>query len=221
MAGGLRYKFHGSQIQVLVGFGAESPPLAITNITSADPPVVTTSAAHGLSDGDVVFVDDVVGTVEANQQAFIIENASGDSFELADTKGADWGAYVSDGSVTVGEFSNLCELTNYNRTGGTSAEIPATSVCSTAKEYEIDLPDFGTTQLSFNFAPKTTVQGALHDHYLAGDPMAVKIVLPKEGGTLVQLGFVQQETETAGVGGIWTATATVRNTGNRFDMLEA
>ena len=57
----------------------------------------------------------------------------------------------------------------------------------------------------------------MHDWYLSGGEMAVRVVLPNSGGSMVQLGFVQQETETAGVGGIWQATATIRNTGNRFD----
>lgn len=216
MAGGLRYKFHGSQIQILTGYDAQSPSLAISGITQANPPVVT-STTHGLTDGDVVKITGVVGMTEVNNQVFVVDVIDPDTFSLADTDGTGYGAYTSGGYIDVGAFSNLCELTNYNRQGGTSPEIDATSLCSTAQEYEIGLPDFGTTQIDFNFAPTTAVQGALHSFYLSGDKMAVKVILPNDGGNLVQLGFVQQESETAGVGGLWTASATIRNTGNRFD----
>ena len=66
-------------------------------------------------------------------------------------------------------------------------------------------------------APETAVQGALHTFYKSGDKTAVKVILPNDGGDMVLLGFVQQESETAGVGGIWTASTTIRNTGDRFD----
>lgn len=217
MAGGARFKFHGSQIQVLTAFDADSPSHAITGITKANPAVVT-SAAHGLEDGDVVYITGVVGMTEVNAQAFIVNVLNANTFELFGIDSTGYGTYTSGGLFDVGAFSNFCELTNYNRTGGTSPEIEATSLCSTAREYELGLPDFGTTQLSFNFAPGTSIQGALHDLYISGGPTAIKIILPNSGGTMVQLGFVQQETETTAVGGLWQATATLRNTGNRYDV---
>lgn len=216
MAGGLRYKFHGSQIKVLTGYDAESPSTALTAITKANPAVVT-AASHGLVDGDVVKITGVVGMTEVNNGVFAVEYVSGTQFKLVDTDSSGYGTYTSGGLIDEGTFSNLCELTNYNRQGGTSPEIAATTICSTAQEFEVGLPDFGTTQIDFNFAPLTSVQGALHAFYLSGDKMAVKVILPNSGGNMVQIGFVQQESETAGVGGIYTASATIRNTGNRYD----
>lgn len=216
MAGGLRYKFHGSQIKVLTGFDAESPSKAITGITKANPAVVSITN-HGFVDGDVVYIQNVGGMTELNGGTFIVESLGSGTFSLVDVDSSGYGTYTSGGIVDLGEFSNLCELTNYNRQGGTSPEIPATTVCSTAQEYEVGLPDFGTTQIDFNFAPNTAVQGALHAFYLSGAKIAVKVVLPNAGGNMVQLGTVQQESETAGVGGLWTASATIRNTGNRYD----
>lgn len=215
MAGGARFKFHGSQIQVLTGYDANSPSLVITGITKANPAVV--SATNTLSDGDVIKINGVAGMTEVNGGVFVVDNATGGNFELFEVDSTAYGTYTSGGYIDEGAFSNLCELTNYNRAGGTSPEIAATTICSTAQEFEIGLPDFGTTTLDFNFAPNTAVQGALHAFYLSGDKMAVRVVLPNAGGNLVQVGFVQQESETAGVGGIWTASATIRNTGNRYD----
>jgi len=217
MAGGVRFKFHGSQIQVLTAFDAESPSNVITAATKANPCAITYTGT-ALATGDVIYIEGVLGMTELNANAYVVTSTGAGTATLADTNSTGYGTYTSGGTFDIGSFSNLCELTNYSRTGGTSPEIPATSLCSVAQEYEIGLPDYGTTTLSFNFAPRTTIQTALHTFYLSGDVMAVKIILPGVGGTLTQLGFVQQETETAGVGGLWAATATIGNTGNRFDQ---
>jgi hypothetical protein len=56
MAGGLRYKFHGSQVQFVTGFDAESPSGAITGITRLIP---QSSPIHA-GVGDVVKIVGVV-----------------------------------------------------------------------------------------------------------------------------------------------------------------
>ncbi len=211
------YKFHGSQIAVLVGFAADSPPPAIEGISKANPAVVT-SAGHGLSDGDVVQISGVVGMTEVNGKRYVVEVLTSSTFELLGVDSTGYGTWASGGTWQVGEFSNFCDLTNYNRTGGTSPEIGKTALCSTAQEYLLGLPDFGTTQIDYNFAPATAIQQAIQASYVSGDLIAVKVVLPENGGMMVQMGFVQQTSESAGVGGIWTGSMTVRNTGNREDF---
>ena len=217
MAGGKRFKFTGSQIAVLTDFGADSPSETITGITRANPAVVSVTN-HGLNSGDVVQINGVVGMLEVNGEAFIVEYKTSGSFELVDTDSTNWGAYTSGGKMDTATFSNFCELTGYNRSGGSSPEIDAESLCSTAKEYEIGLPDFGTTQIDFNFAPRTAIQMAVDTFYRSGEKMAVKVTLPNNGGVMVQLGFVQQTSESAGRGGLWTGAMTIRNTGPRFDV---
>lgn len=58
--------------------------VTITGITQANPGVVTTSAAHGYSDGDEVFINDVVGMTELNGKSFIVANKAATTFELTD-----------------------------------------------------------------------------------------------------------------------------------------
>lgn len=217
MPSGQAYKFQGSEIQVLVGYTGSSPSPAITAITKAEPPVVT-STAHGLSDGDVVRLSGIAGMTELNAGTFVIDVLSANTFSLLDIDATGYGTYTSGGVFDAGTFSNFCELTNYSRTGGTSPEISRTTICSTAQEYVLGLPDYGTTTIDYNFAPQTTIQQALDDFYRSGLVTAVKIVLPDSGGTRIQLGFVQQTSESAGVGGLWTASMTLRNTGPSVDF---
>lgn len=58
----------------------------ITGITKALPATVT-SVAHGFSNDDWVFLDDIDGMTELNAQAFIVANAAANSFTLVDIFG--------------------------------------------------------------------------------------------------------------------------------------
>ncbi len=68
---------------------------ALTDATNAGP-IVVTSVAHGLSDGDFVFVDGVVGNIAANG-FWTVANKNDDDFELEGSVGS--GAYSSGGTV--------------------------------------------------------------------------------------------------------------------------
>jgi hypothetical protein len=216
MAGGKRFKFAGSLIKFVLNYAKNSPSVSITAMSKANPCLVT-AASHGLATGEIVRINGVVGMTEANGGYYIVVFVSGTQFTLADTDSTNWTTYVSGGKLDEANFSQFCELTNYNRAGGSSPEIDAESLCSTAKEFEIGLPDYGTTSVDFSFAPKTPMQVALTAAYKAGTVVGSRITLPNSGGDMAQLGFVQSMSEQAGKGGLWTGSLVMRNTGPRFD----
>lgn len=218
MSAGKRFKFQGSTIAVGASYSATD--VVITGISKASPAVVT-AVAHGLTAGTVVKLSDIVGMTELNDEIVIIDTILTDSFALVGVDSTNYTTYVSGGVANAAVFSNWCELTGYNRQGGSSPEIPATTICSTAQEFEIGLPDYGTTQIDYNFAPRTAIQIALMTLYASGEKMAVKVTLPKSGGILTQLGFVQQMSEQAAESTLWTGSMTIRNTGPRFDQAGA
>jgi Ubiquitin-activating enzyme E1 FCCH domain len=75
-------------------------PLTITNVAISGGGVVTiTSAGHGLSNGDRVRIDGVVGTWQINARSFIIENVTVNTFDLDAVDGTDFDAYGSGGIV--------------------------------------------------------------------------------------------------------------------------
>ena len=55
----------------------------ITNITQANPAVVS-SAAHGYANGDTVIINDVVGMTEVNNKRYLVANVAAGTFELQD-----------------------------------------------------------------------------------------------------------------------------------------
>lgn len=76
----------------------------ITNITNANPGVVT-SASHGYSDGDEIYVDSIVGMTQLNYRNYLVANSTTNTFTLQDLHGNDidttnFTAYSSGGLAT-------------------------------------------------------------------------------------------------------------------------
>lgn len=63
-------------------------PIIITAATAANP-VVITSAAHGLSDGDWIKIIGVAGMTNLNGNFYIVDDATTNTFSLNDTDGDD------------------------------------------------------------------------------------------------------------------------------------
>jgi len=70
---------------------------SITGATVANP-VVISSAGHGYSNGDRVFIKDVSGMVEVNNREFTVANKTTDTFELSGVDGTGFGTYTSGGT---------------------------------------------------------------------------------------------------------------------------
>ena len=94
--------------------------ISITGLTQADPGVVTTGAAHGLSDGDIIAMHGIAGMTEANDNIYKVANSTSTTFELntaadanVDTTG--FTAYTNSGSVYHGVDGSAFEA--YVRSG--------------------------------------------------------------------------------------------------------
>lgn len=96
---------YGSELGTTVG-SITTTELDITGITAADPPVVA-SASHGLSDGDVVTIANVVGMTEVNDLEFTVANKADNTFELSGIEGAGYTAYSSGGNIYMALYSDI------------------------------------------------------------------------------------------------------------------
>lgn len=72
--------------------------VAITNITQANPAVVT-AAAHGFSTGNTITIDSVVGMVEVNNRSFTITVLDANTFEINGEDSTGHTAYTSGGNA--------------------------------------------------------------------------------------------------------------------------
>lgn len=103
MAGGVRWRAEFDDQRVIVGyridvFDSDIATKAITAITVANPGVVT-STAHGFSNGDKVFIFNVLGMTEVNFSIQTVANKAANTFEIEDTSG--FTAYVSGGTANL------------------------------------------------------------------------------------------------------------------------
>lgn len=75
----------------------------ITNVTQANPAVVTYSGGDNYSNGDSVFIDGVVGMTELNGREFTVANVNtgSNTFELQSEDSSGYTAYSSGGEVSV------------------------------------------------------------------------------------------------------------------------
>jgi hypothetical protein len=212
MAAGTRLKFQGSTLQVSTGALATK---AITAVTKTNPAAVT-SAAHGLALGTVGRIAGVVGMTELNGNLYVVDNPTANDFQLAGVDATGYTTYTSGGTFAPQIYTAFCELTGLDQQDGTSDEIDVTTICSTAKEFEVGLSDSGTVTLNYNFAPKTAVQAAFAAAKKAGTQVAVRLGFPNAGGTIVMLGSVQQSSFSGSVGGVWTGSTSLKLSGEIF-----
>lgn len=91
----------------------------ITGITQATEAVVT-SAAHGFSNGDELFIDAIVGMTELNGRNVIVSNSATNTFKIKDL----YGNYIDSTAFTAyasaGTASRIYKITNTY----TEAELP-------------------------------------------------------------------------------------------------
>lgn len=217
MSAGKRHKFNGSAIRFVTGFDSSTPgPMSVSAITNANPAVATVDSTTVLgSTGDVgvIKLTSVEGMTELNNEVALVEVVDGTHVNLLGVDSSGYGTFSGTALALPGTFSNWCEITGFNRQGGTSPELPASTVCSTFAEFEIGLPDFGTVQVDFNFAPETAVQQALDAFQQSGDKTAIQYEPPSGAWQRTVLGFVQQTGEQGANGALWTGSATIRGTG--------
>jgi hypothetical protein len=214
MSSGLRYKFQGSTLAVVTAFTGAN---VITAVTQSTTPVVT-SAAHGYIVGDTVKITGVVGMTELNSNEYIISAVTTNTFTLYDTDTTAYTTYVSGGAAAKGTFSSFCELTGFDRSGGASADIPVSTICSTAEESEVGLKNYGTVKLDYNFAP-SVVQTTFDTAQSDGSKIIIKRVLPQSAGSTIWKGLVLETGESAQVNDVWKGSASIKLTGAAFSFI--
>lgn len=122
---------------------------AVTNgasaISLANVPVVT-DAAHGLTDGEIGFWTVTDGMVELDEQAFMVDNSTTDTFEMPGFETTNYSALVAASTTyqIAATFATLSESAGLNIGGGASTELDDTRT-----------QDTRTRNISGNLAPQT------------------------------------------------------------------
>lgn len=105
-----------------------SVPKTITNITKANPAVVS-STAHGFSNGDVVVIKDVSGMTEVNNKSFTVANAAANTFQLSGVDSTNYTTYTFGGAA----YEKVTSVTGLDHLEGKTVQIKADGAVQSTK----------------------------------------------------------------------------------------
>lgn len=149
-------------------------------ITAAVPgfPTIFTSAAHGLSNGDVGPIASIVGTMAAtvNVANLVVKNVTTNTFSVdLNTTGL---TYTSGGTFTPTAWIKVGQLTGIKGTSDTSPDLEVTDLDSVTKEYVQGLPDTGSLTADCYCVDADTGLAALEAAFDARASKSFKVTYP-------------------------------------------
>jgi Lambda phage tail tube protein, TTP len=201
----------GTIVQIATGTGGAK---TITAVTVGYPAIVT-SSAHGLSNGDVVTIASVTGTMATaiNVAGWVVLFKTTNTFAIAlDTTGL---TYTSGGTATPATYTAIANVRSFSDfESGSAAEIDVTNFASTAKEYRLGLVDNGSFTMTIDHSNADSGQAALQARRLDGVAANMKVILPSGTTPTASFsGLVKKFTKSAAVDGVVTASVDVRVNG--------
>lgn len=120
----------------------------ITAATAANP-VVVTSAAHGLFNGDQILITGVAGMTNLNGNTYTVASATTNTITLSGTDGSAYSAYTSGGSIALTSYSAMAIFTDED-----DAAIEYTFLATDTTIYPADFELALSYLLAFYIAPK-------------------------------------------------------------------
>lgn len=174
-------------------------------------PVILTSAAHGLANGDVVAIAGIVGTLSAlNGTTQVVQNVTANTFSV------DFNAlglvYTSGGTATPQTWTQIANVKTFNGIDGSAAEIDISNLQSSAKEYLMGLPDEGQFSVELDLDPLDAGQIALLAARSAQTKKSFKLTLPN-ANTATFSGYAKKITASGGVDQSIKRSVDIRITG--------
>lgn len=176
----------GGGIQVLNYYA----PVTITGITKASVAVVTTLAAHGFSNGNIIYISGVVGMTNVNGNWYKTANVTATTFELttvdasANVNSAGYGTYTSGGGAIYREFSGTYRNTDIlianNQIKSTNSDAITVENCNRAKVIDNTVTEYGEDNLykcgiGFDLVFPLTCSGNTIESTTSGTKNAIRL----------------------------------------------
>jgi hypothetical protein len=168
-----------STLEIATGSGGAK---TITAITVGYPAIVT-SAAHGFTNGTVITLASITGTMSSlNGQKVVVSNVTANTFALynVDTTGL---AYTSGGTATPQAYTKINGVTSFDGFDGQADDMDATDLDSDAKEFISGLRDEGKFGFEAKRLRADAGQIALRANLVSGAVVGMKLTL--SDGTVV------------------------------------
>lgn len=203
----------GSKLEVSGTTGAAK---TITGVAVGFPTIIT-SAAHALTNGDVVTLAGLTGADAAslNGQTVVAKNVTANTFAIdVNTVGK---TITAAGTATPQTWTKIENLISFNGFDGQASELDITDLDSTAKEFMLGLQDWGTFTFDVNRDFNDAGQQAVDAAKRAGAKRSYKLTLPN-GKTKTFDAYCKNSPLEGGVDQVLkTSGVTLRITGDVVD----
>ena len=201
----------GTIVQIATGTGGAK---TITAMVVGNPTVIT-ATAHGFSNGDVVAIAAVTGTIATSVNGFnwVVQFKTTNTFAINfDSTGL---AYTSGGTATPNTYTAIANVKTVSEIeSGSASEIDVTNLSSTAKEYRLGLVDNGSFSMAIHHSNADAGQAAAQARRLDGAATNFKIILPSGTTPTASFsGLVKKFSKNAAVDGVVEGSIDVRING--------
>lgn len=197
----------GSTLQIGTATGSAK------NITAAviGNPTILTSAAHGFTNGDVVTIAGIVGTLSAlNGSTLVVTNVTTNTFALQyNSTGL---AYTSGGTATPVTWTKISNVRDFSGFDGQATELDKTNLDSSAKEFALGLVDPGQFTINVDRDQTDAGQLAVEAARIAGTIKNFKLTLPNSN-TASFTGYVKKFSAQGGVDALLKSAIDIRISG--------
>lgn len=183
----------GSQLHIATGTGGAK---TITAISIGNPAIVT-STAHGLTNGTVVTLAAIVGTMSTplNGTARVVSNVTANTFALLDANTTGL-TYTSGGTATPVTYTKINALISYSGMDGAASDLDITDLDSTSMEYISGLVDEGKFSFEANRLATDAGQLAMRAARVSGAVTGLRLTLPD--ATVATFNVLVKSVPTAG-----------------------
>lgn len=150
----------------------------ISALTKANPGVAT-AAAHGLSDGDILYFTVDGGMVELNGQAVRVANKATDTFELESidtTNYTAWAASSGRGFTDITTFHTMSNAQSVSMPNPTPEKIDITTLLDTQKQQAYGLPEAPDGSINGLFGPTGAAEVEIREATDNNEDRVMKVV---------------------------------------------
>jgi len=199
--------------------GATLVTTAITGISKAAKAVVT-FASHTYVVGDVLTFAAVVGMTEINGLDGIVSAKTATTVTIENIDSTLFTTYGSAGTAGLIQFIETCQHKSYSGFDGQASEIDSTTLCSTAKEKNLGLQDFGGMSADIHYVEDDAFQVEAKVAKRQALPRWFKLV-KKNNYIKIFEGYVRSISDSGAVDGTNAGTMAVTITGEVYEVLSA
>ena len=129
----------GRNVRIEVGV-LDASPLAVTALTKANPGVAT-STAHGLANGDVIWMSGVTGMEELDGQIARVASVATNDFALEGIDTTLFGTFTAGNAIKVSTWATLARARSLESGAASANRLDATVLLDTTKQYAFGLSD--------------------------------------------------------------------------------